>query len=370
MTEKQNQLVVADPKQLNQFIESRRDSYAALLPRAAGITPERFAALAVKCIASDTTGKLAQCTKTSILLALLHSAELGLQPGGPRAKAYMIPYWNKDAPGGPAYEAQFQVGVWGLKELAFRSGKVASLWGDVIYSEDRCHVRSGSEGLTIDHEPRWDLPDNKRGEFLGSYSICKLTNGEQLTALVRADDVYRAKAQNRGKSPAWETWFDQMAIKVAHKRNSKSWPESDFDALTQAVALDDNPATTTIEVASEMRRALPEEAPKSLDRLLESRTRTPEVQATPKPEPESEPAPEPVPKPEPAPEPEPKPEPKPWTPARLHAALADWDTGWMPAAQRAVIKSWDAATREGVIAWLDRGKTEPVPMCLVTGGAS
>jgi hypothetical protein len=46
---------------------------------------------------------------------------------------------------------------------------------------------------------------------------------------------------NRGKSPAWAQWGDEMRKKVAIRRGSKTWPRSveDSEAWSKALELED-----------------------------------------------------------------------------------------------------------------------------------
>ncbi len=346
-------------REMRTYIDGWQPSFDRMLPKGLALTADRFAALAIKCIEGDPTKKLRTCTPTSLVMGFLHSAELGLEPGGPRAKAYLIPYWSRDALGKDkgANEAQFQIGVWGFKELAYRSGLVTKLHADVIYTKDKFRVLSGSGGRIIEHEPEWQLPSAERGDLVGAYSIANLSNGEQLVELVNASDLAKARAMNRGKSPAWDAWPDEMRKKVAHKRNAKSWPEGTAGMqLGEAIALDDTPGHRTLAVGREMAGQLPE-APASggaLDRLVDSRMpevvsvagydvevaddgsqvhESPNIAAQHAREREAV------------------------SPSindeDLHTALADVDDYWSPMAMRRVISGWNEEERGAVIRWLD-----------------
>src|SRR5690606_33904313 len=104
-----------------------------LLPEKLGISPERFARVAINCIESDASGKLLQCTDASLIRAILHAAEVGLEPGGAYSHCYLLPYFNK-AKG--VYEAQFMIGVRGYVELARRCPRIKNVWSDVIFEQD------------------------------------------------------------------------------------------------------------------------------------------------------------------------------------------------------------------------------------------
>lgn len=196
---------------------------------------ERFGKVFLNTIESNA--KLVECTDGSIARALMHSAEVDLQVGGPYPHAYLIPYWNKDK---RANEVQFQISVWGYVELIRRSGQVKKVWADVIYSNDVYEITSGTEGKSIVHKPNWFAPRASRGTVVGAYACALLENGETVFEPVSAEDLDLARAQNQGKSPAWELWPDQQRQKVALKRLQKYLPKGPAD---RALEIDEDPGT-------------------------------------------------------------------------------------------------------------------------------
>lgn len=228
----------APHKEMREQVKALAPYLSEVFPKALGITPERFIRVVINCIESDATGKLGQCTHASMVRAILHSAELGLEPGGARGLAWLIPYWNKDVNG---YEAQFMVGAYGYVELARRSGEVEDVWTDLIFSADEFHVESGSAGRVLKHTPAWHLSEEKRGELLGSYACARLKSGRVLVELVNIEDIERARASNRAKSPAWDMWYGEMAKKVAIKRAQKLWPKGLDGPLARAIEVEDKP---------------------------------------------------------------------------------------------------------------------------------
>lgn len=189
---------------------------------------ERFAKVFLNCIESNPD--LIECSDGSICRAMMHSAEVNLEVGGAYPHAYLIPYKGV---------AQFQISVWGYVELIRRSGQVKKVWADVIYSNDKYRTISGTEGKSIEHEPNWFVPRSKRGELVGAYACALLENGETVCEPVSAEDLELARAQNRGKSPAWELWPDQQRQKVALKRLQKYLPKGPAD---RALELDEDPS--------------------------------------------------------------------------------------------------------------------------------
>lgn len=187
--------------------------------------------------ALEVNPDLIDCSPGSIARAMQHCAEVDLVPGGAYPHAYLIPYRNNAR---NVNEVQFQISVWGYVELIRRSGQVKKVWADVIYSGDEWQVASGTDGKSITHKPNWFAPRGKRGELVGAYACALLENGETVFEPVSAEDLELARAQNRGKSPAWELWPDQQRQKVALKRLQKYLPKGPAD---RALELDEDPGT-------------------------------------------------------------------------------------------------------------------------------
>lgn len=226
-------------KEMREQVRALAPYLNEVFPKALGITPERFIRVVVNCIESDPTGKLGQCTHASMVRAILHSAELGLEPGGARGLAWLIPYWNKDA---NAYEASFMVGAYGYVELARRSGEIEDVWTDLIFEADEFSVQSGSAGRVLSHVPAWHLSEEKRGALLGAYACARLKTGRVLVELVNIEDIERARQSNRSKNmPAWDMWYGEMAKKVAIKRAQKLWPKGLDGPLARAIEVEDKP---------------------------------------------------------------------------------------------------------------------------------
>lgn len=184
---------------------------------------------------------LLHCTDGSICRAMLHAAEVGLMPGGAYPHAYLIPYEDKKR---NVTEAQFQISVWGFTELVRRAG-VRKVWADVIYEGDKYECISGTAGKSIVHEPQWFARREDRGELCGAYACALLENGETVFEPVSAEELTLARHQNRGKSPAWDTWPEQQYQKVAIKRLSKYLPKGDRQT-DRALAIDENPNTRAV----------------------------------------------------------------------------------------------------------------------------
>lgn len=180
---------------------------------------------------------LIHCTHGSLARAMLHAAEVGLEPGGAYPYAYLIPYKNRDR---DVLECQLQISVWGYVELVRRGG-VRKVWADVVYSNDYVETVSGTEGKQIIHKPNWFATRKERGHVLGAYACALLDNGETVFEPVSWEELMAAKAANKGRTPAWEIWPEQQYQKVALKRLQKYLPKG--KRPERLLEIDEDPGT-------------------------------------------------------------------------------------------------------------------------------
>lgn len=215
------------------------------LPDVPGLTSERFltavGALLRRELGKPENRSLLFCSKTSVLVAIVQAAELGLLPGT-AGEAWILPYKG---------EAQMQPSVWGWVELAKRSGLVLDLWAEPIYEADRATVRGGPDRcLEVDVTESWHLQPGDpidqggRGKRLGVYAVAVLHDGSRSWILVPERDVQTAREQNQGQSPAWKYWPDEMAKKVALKRGLKTWARGAVSLVQQASEIEDERAVS------------------------------------------------------------------------------------------------------------------------------
>lgn len=229
-----------EPPQRHQIVRTmlRKGEMASVVSQLLGKSadPSRWTRVFINALESSDQDLLA-CTDGSIARALIHSAEVQLEVGGPYPHAYLIPYNNTKQ---NTVELQFQISVWGYTELVRRAG-VRKVWADVVYESDEYECVSGTAGKQIIHKPCWFDARKDRGNLLGSYACAILANGETVFEPVSWEELEQARRANRGKSPAWDTWPEQQYQKVALKRLSKYLPKGDLPE--RAMAIDEDPST-------------------------------------------------------------------------------------------------------------------------------
>lgn len=162
--------------------------------------------------AATKTPKLLECSPPSMMQALMHCAELGLEPGGALGHIYLIPR------GG---EVQAQVGYKGLAELARRSGQIARIGAGVVY---RAEIEAGTfkarhEPPSIEHTIDVDLDvDDDPSNLVLAYCVVETTDGGRYQSIVGHRRIARAKkaSSTAGKSSSpWATDTAAMWRKTA-----------------------------------------------------------------------------------------------------------------------------------------------------------
>lgn len=185
------------------------------------ITPERFTRMALSAI--NTTPKLAECSQTSFLGALMNAAQLGLEPNTPLGQAYLIPYNNKGK-----LECQFQIGYKGLIDMVYRNDNIQTVQSQCVYEKDIFEYELGLEPKLV-HKPAL----NDRGELILVYALWKAKNGGYGFEVMGKEDIDSharkfSKNFNNSFSP-WKTNYEEMAKKTVIKKCLKYAPlKTDF----------------------------------------------------------------------------------------------------------------------------------------------
>lgn len=204
------------------------------IPKAVQLDPRSLAWQAIVIIETpNDKGEqpLMACTDASICRAVLKAATAGLQFQG---EAYLIPYGD---------ECTFMASVWGELHVVQRSGKLKSVWTDVIYEADEyrivrglnpdlVHEITGSFHLPganypIGDGPKVSLADKGRGAVLCAYACAELEDGAVQWSIMLESEMALARNQSKSaNSPAHKNWGDEMRKKMALRRAMKSWPKA------------------------------------------------------------------------------------------------------------------------------------------------
>jgi len=191
--------------------------------------------------------QILDCTKESLLSAIMNCAQLGLEPL--LGRAYLIPYKNSKNMNGrwvKVLECQFQPGYQGLVDLARRSGMVKDVFATPVYENDLFDIEYGTN-RHITHKPHLG-PDP--GKPIGAYTVWELKDGTKAFEFMPLHEIYKRRARSQAyqyaeKNPndknaqesPWIQWPEEMMRKTVVKHFSKLMPAS--VEFMQAIELDD-----------------------------------------------------------------------------------------------------------------------------------
>jgi recombination protein RecT len=205
-------------------LDKNRAAIMASLPR--GFNYDRMCRSLINAI--STTPALAECTQASLFLSAVRGFSLGLEPNGPLAEGYLVPFRNKGVA-----EAQFMPSYRGLINLARRSGELATIYACDVCANDEFEAVNGTDRRLV-HRPQWFA---ERGETIGYYAVYTLKDGSSDFEIMSMADIEKIRNASRAKnSGPWVDWFDEMAKKTVIKRLAKRMPMS--VELASAMALD------------------------------------------------------------------------------------------------------------------------------------
>lgn len=178
---------------------------------------QRKRMLRVALAAAAKNPKIFECAPQTVALALMHCAELRLEPSSVLGHAYLIPRYSKQLRG---QECTFLIGYKGYLELARRSGEIASMVAQVVYDGEGFSVTIEDGEARIRHDIAFGKGAARRDEdIIASYCIVKMKDGS-----VYADwcdrteiDERRKAGGDRSFSP-WSTHYARMARKSAIRK--------------------------------------------------------------------------------------------------------------------------------------------------------
>lgn len=200
---------------IDQFRADLKDKQETLLATApAHINSARFLELAARsCIGNP---KLLDCSRASLFTSVAEAATLGLDLDGVLGQAYLVPYGR---------EATLVPGYKGIKELAYRSGKVSIFDWAIVRPDDEFEYRKGTEqflnhspcdGVSSDYTHVWAMgvtvDGGKRFEVMSKEQVCTHR------------DKYAKGWQRKGS--AWTTNPEAMALKTVATKVMKLLPLS------------------------------------------------------------------------------------------------------------------------------------------------
>lgn len=219
------------PSDIGGLLELNKGAILQALPKT--IKADRFLRVCLNAIARNP--ELQKCTASSLYGGIMQSAQFGLEIGLMN-QAHLVPYWNSEK---RCFEAQFQIGYLGLRDLAERYGDVVDGDAQPVHEKDFFDYGQGDNPF-IQHKPS---KDQDRGPITHFYCWAKPTNGQLKVAVMSTEEVEKHKERfvrekkSGGYGPAWTQTFEAMALKTVIRRCYKLLARS--PELREAVALDE-----------------------------------------------------------------------------------------------------------------------------------
>ena len=210
-------LVGLDSLKRRAFFDQFIDQFAAI---SATIKPERIIQLAVL---ATSNPKIAQCDLRTIVGALMEVTTLGFEPINSLNQCALIPYHDRK---NNRTVLTVQIMYQGYIDLAYRSGILTSIYGDVVREGDKIEFEKGTNGA-IRHVPS---PTSWDQQISYAYVVAHLNNGGMgfeiwpIQKIISHRNRY-ARGHDKADSP-WKTAFDQMAMKTVLKQLMKFLPKS------------------------------------------------------------------------------------------------------------------------------------------------
>lgn len=208
------------PIQLRSSMEQRGAEFAAMLDPLE-ISHERFVRVALLTVTKNK--KLWECSKQSVLLAIMESARAGLMIDN--KEAALIPYKGI---------AEFQPMVQGIIRLMLRSPGLVKVEARAVYEGDEFYFKYGIRPK-LDHVPL--LEGTSKREITHTYAIMWRQGAEPTFEVMSRDELDLVRSKSRAPdSPAYIHYLGEMFRKVVLKRLSK-YADLSPDA-TRAIEID------------------------------------------------------------------------------------------------------------------------------------
>lgn len=183
--------------------------------------------------------RLLECSRPSLVLAVMECAALGLEMDSVSGLAYLVPFKDK----GDTI-ATLIVGYRGMIQLAYRHPKVVDVAAVPIFEQDEYSYEEGIRPV-LRHRPKpgvktWDT-------LIGCYARARIVGGGYPFKLMFRDEIEEHRARSRSwtgrnqELSPWTTDAIAMALKTPVRTLAKFIPQS--PQLMRAIAAESDPET-------------------------------------------------------------------------------------------------------------------------------
>lgn len=218
------------PRSLERVLYARADADIAPYLEGTGITVPRFIRTVIHAVAAKPD--ILACRGSSIVMAVLDAARMGLEPTGQYGGAYLVPRKG---------EAHLEVDWRGFIRMAQREGAIRSASADVVYEGDVFTYRRGTSP-GIDHRPTRgpSFGEPERGNVTHFYAILWLPDGSYIFEVMTAAEVDAIRRSSpMGTRGPWVDHPVEMGRKTVVRRLFKYAPDVYNPALQYAIERED-----------------------------------------------------------------------------------------------------------------------------------
>lgn len=183
------------------------------------LTVDRIIQLATTMVSRSP--EIAECSKSSVIGAVMQASILGFEPVQSLGQAYFVPFNNTK---NGKREVQFIIGYRGMIELARRSGQIKTIYAQVVYKNDEFSYEYGLDPKLY-HKPALE----ERGKMTHVYAVAVFVNGGFAFEVMSKADVEKIKDSSKAAKTSfspWNTFYDEMAKKTVLRRLWKILPSS------------------------------------------------------------------------------------------------------------------------------------------------
>ena len=240
---RQGTMVGMKHTEVQSVLEKMKIQIAQALPK--HLTVERQIQICTTLISRNP--KIAECTLTSLVGAVVEASILGFKPTPSLGECYFVPYnRNIGTRSAPKWvkEVQLQIGYRGYINLARRSKELKTIFAECVYADDEFRYEMGLEPK-LKHKPKMDS-DKNDNDLRYVYAVAHYKDGGYNFVVLTKKQVENLRMRNPAQKPepsgAWKSDYSEMAKAKVIKKLAKYLPlneDSDEPSLTRGALVDE-----------------------------------------------------------------------------------------------------------------------------------
>jgi len=188
----------------------------------------------------NNNSKLLQCSKQSILSAIVQAANIGLSLNPAKQECALIPRRTQTG-----FVCNPMPQYQGLANLACKKGNITQIDTVIVHGKDDIVFNRHDNKEPVKHSHGF----SDRGEIVGCYTLFTYKNGDKQVEPMEIEEAFKiremsdgyqyAKKYGKEKEHPWVIWFSEMFRKACLKRGLKHANTSGADEkLWEAIRID------------------------------------------------------------------------------------------------------------------------------------